>query len=52
MNMMKILKWFYVITVILVILGIVGFVVDGTIDIYTIWIVAAFLTGWYLIENK
>ena len=40
------------ITTILVIIGLVGFVADGTLDVYGVWIGAALLTGWWLIEDK
>jgi hypothetical protein len=48
----KILKVFFHITTILMVLGTILLFIDNEADIYGIWVLIAMLTGSYLIESK
>ena len=49
---MKYLKWFYIATAILMCIGGISNIADGSFDIWQAWIIMALLAGIYITEEK
>ena len=49
---MKYLKWFYIVSVVIMIIGAISLIIDNEFDIYSAYALVVFVSGWVLIENK
>lgn len=48
----RVLKWFYHITMLIMVFGTVLLIIDNEVDIYAVWVAIAMVVGSYLIESK
>lgn len=49
---MNIMRWFYILTTALYMLGVILNVADNKSDIFQLWVGCALVIGWYLIEKR
>lgn len=47
----KIVKWFYLISVAVMVLGAVMLIADGEYDLYTAWATVTFIAGAYFVNK-